>query len=44
MRFKNYSAFEQQEAEQLQRYLLSTPIKLTKEELEEILRKYKRIH
>lgn len=32
----NNSAFEQQEAEQLQRYLLSTPIKLTKEELEKI--------
>lgn len=39
----NNRAKEQQDAEQLQRYLLSTQINLSKEEVDKILRKYKRI-
>ena len=40
----NNDAYEQQELGQLQRYLLSTQINLSKEEIEEILRKYKQTH
>lgn len=38
----NNDAFEQQELGELQRYLLSTQIKLSKEELEKILRRYRK--
>lgn len=37
----NNRAKKQQDAGQLERYLLSTQINLTKEEVEEILRKYR---
>ncbi len=39
----NNSAKKQQDMGQLERYLLSTPIKLSKEELEEILRRYNKL-
>lgn len=39
----NNNAYEQQELGQLERYLLSTQINLTKEEIDEILKKYNKL-